>query len=840
MKKSKKYLEASVASSVRGYIASAKRKSSAKSKKNWYMDQANQILSSLKESAILNEEGEIASEPEARPERFSLPKKARPSWKDRANLKVSSLDKEISNLKKQIEKLRGAGTPDLEKEDQLQSLIKQKKRTLRAVKLGGKDWEQYLVNPDLAKKQKDKEEEKVKQSKKFFKGQNEEIVKFIDAYKPYADKIKDSQVFDQKIKKSIENIIFKYAGHSRTTTKEFKKISDWVENKFWPAVQKSGYDILDFIKNKSINWNNLNYENLPQDLKDEVSSTLKNLGSLKKDSPSNSWHKWEQLPKDLQSKVSKWFADNHEKVKVSFRAPEKTTERPVSKVKQQAAGIRTGISPFQQKEIPGGTKDATSLASKLNKAYPQDKTYGPPKYKGKEMVYKGSAITDLEGAHKKTAEKIVDTLFDDIIDEIQKRNPDKDVKDILSRYIDIENSLSDEGEDIGPLKNHFSKDELKILQDIAEKTDPERLAQVPEEGYSEFEKAIAPIIKKHYQEKGYETKGAEDAEESGYSSSGANTKELALTWSNMLKVPVADLDDKLSALRKEKPDVFASLESQALSVLKKSFPLAYDKEMKARELKNKHLNKDKNVKKMEPVYKAIDNFVSAINDPEQKQKAIKSFKKALQDKDLLKKIEQNSENPKELAKILSATTQTPSDVYDKDYYKNLSSLEKVSKFQKVPKKGEASKEQRRAAQRALEPRDLSPEEMERRKKMGARAALDSEIERFKKSQKQKSSVVKLGSKNSSEDEENKMASNESKKLNLKKVLESFDNSYELDSDTEENGWEKQEPAEKKDWMKDLSLSDLFKSKSNKKKSKKKDDDTKVVDLESVKDKKEEK
>ncbi len=826
MKNKKVKKEASVVADIKGYLAGSKEKAIRRSKKlPWYLNKANEIKHALKEELGFLFEDEEDSERL----RFSG-KKKKLSWREKAVAKFKDLKSQIKNLEVQVKKGRESGSLDLEPEQKLAALKRQKQTLINAVKKGGKDWEKYLIDPKGAEKIaiKDKDREAQKEKKQERSGSNEEIINAINNYKKYQIK-QNPGTYDEKVKGSIDSILDKYAGHAPTTSDEFSKISQWVEKKFWPA---SGFDIPAYIKKKSSNWQNLKFKDLAPELKTQVASAFQNLGA--KTEPSAAWQKWEQLPKDLQANISAWYDDNADKVKASFKSVSKTTPSPKMKAKQRKSG--TKISPFDSKEISGGTKSAPELAKKLNKQHPKDKPHSPPKYDASgKMLYPGTAMADLSNTYEKIGDQIIygeKGMFDDILDEIQKRNQNFDVRDLLKRYLEIEDKLDPQSDNIEPLKKAFSKDELKLLADIAEKTDPENLSDVPEKGYSEFEKVVAPIARKHYQAKGHALRDEE--EDDDYAASGANTKELKLVWSQMLKSPIDDVDEKLTNLKKKDPDSFKELEDRAIAMLKASFPGAYEKEMSARKDK---ADLEDGQTSHQISNKALDNLLSALKNPNHANDVIKAFKKAVDDKDKLQKIAQNVNNPVEIMKIISQKSDSSKDS-ESTYEKNISSFDKLEKDRHSTSKG--SKEQRRAAQRNVEPRDLSPEEIEHRKKMGKAAAFHSMVQRHKQGPK-KPNDAKVRSILNKNDGEKKMASNESKKFSLKRVLESFDNSYELDSEYDEESWESKEPAEKKDWMKDLSLKDLF-GKKSKKKSKKKDDgkSTAVVsldDLEDARDKK---
>lgn len=803
MKKNKKLKkEASIVADIKGYLGNSKEKANRKNGKlPWYLDKAKQIKHDLKESVrmIFEEESE-----EGGRLNFSNKKKNKSSWKEKALTKYRHLKDQIQNLEKRVAKGRKTGSLDMGPEKQLKSLKGQLSTLAKAVKKGGKDWERYMVDPNATEKSanRQKEKETSKEKKEPRTGSNEEILKAINNYLNLDTSKVSGQ--DEKVKNSIDNLLKTYAGKTKSSPQDFKKISDWVENKFWPA---SGYDIPSFVKKKSSNWQNLKLQNLPDELKSKVTDALSQLGS-KKD-PSDSWQKWEQLPKDLQGEISNWYADNADKVKTNFKSVQKTTPAPTMKAKRSKSGDLGRVGTFDKKEIPGGTKKIDNLASKLNKANPKDEPHTAPKRdpQGKKL-YPGTAATELGKGYEKVGDEVIygkHGLFDEIVDEIQKRNPNFKVHSILNRYLEIEDQLDPGSNDIEILKKKFSKDELKILSDIAAKTDPSQFSDVPDDGYSEFEKAIAPTVRGDFQRKGHELKGED--EEDVHSSSGANTKELKLVWSQMLKTPISDIDDKLTALKKNDPESFNELENRAMGMLQGTFPDAYKSEIAAREFKAKQ-NSQNNTKE-QITNKALDNLISSLKNPDHRDGVIRAFKRATDDKHKVSQIIQNANDPDAILQIIKTNKEEPKDDHD----------DVVSGLKRAEKRMASSSE----------PRNLSPEEIEKRKQMGAHAASISALNKSKKKKVQPntSKINAILQRRAEQDkEENKMASNESKKLSLKKVFEAFDNSYKLDPEFEEGSWESEAPVETKDWEKELSLSDMINGAKKKKPKKKAKSDEK--------------
>lgn len=844
MKKNKKIKEASVVADIKGYLAGSKEKAIRRSKKvPWYLEKANKIKHSLDEAALLKVLKEESPEDGGRLS-FSNKSKSKKDWKDRALQKYKDLKSQIKATQTKVEKGRSSGSLDLGPEKLLKSLNGQLKTLAKAVKKGGKDWERYMIDPDAAEKSfaRQKEKETSKEKKETHVGSNEEVLRAVNNYLNLNTTASPAQ--DKKVKSGIDNILKVYAGKTKSSPEEFKRVSNWVEKKLYPA---SGFDIPTFIKNKSSNWRNLKLKDLPDDIKTQVVDALRDLGS-KKD-PSDSWRKWEQLPGDLQTKISNWYDTNAPSVKTSFAPQTSNVEK--GKIAPKKRNVAGKIGIFAPKEIPGGTKHSKDLASKLNKSYPGDAPHTPPKFDGNgKKLYPGTAEAELANVYNKIGDEAIygkDGMFDEIVDEIQKRNPDIKVHSVLNRYLEIEDQLGSDASDIEILKKKFTKQELKVLADIAEKTNPESFEKLPPAGYSEIEKALYPAVKKSFEKKGHLTKQEDD--DSSYSSSGANTKELKLIWSNMLKSPIDDVDDKVSAMKKQNPEAFKSLEKQALDMLQKTFPKAYSEEQRFRSLKDAPITKksgkrDLKAHGIDPKMKhhvdseesqaanqAMNNVISAINNPQTSPKAfdkiVRDFKKATQDKDKLRRIVKNANDPSKVMQIISSED-TESDSAEQEYNDTMASLKRAEK--------------RMTSQGSNEPRNLSPEELKKRKEMGAHAASIAALDKTKKKKiKPNTSKINAILRRRSEDTEgNKMASNESKKMKLKNVFEGFENSYDLKSEPDEESWESEAPVEKKDWMKDLSLSDLFTPKKKKKAKKDEKLSNSVVDLGELEKKKKDK
>lgn len=138
--------------------------------------------------------------------------------------------------------------------------------------------------------------------------------------------------------------------------------------------------------------------------------------------------------------------------------------------------------------------------------------------------------------------------------------------------------------------------------------------------------------------------------------------------------------------------------------------------------------------------------------------------------------------------------------------RSLARAEKIVKPQHSPTRTEEpDKAKRREFQRSVnEPRSYSPEELEARREIGARAREIALSKKYRKQQRK--DLIKQSHKDYlKQQEKQKMAANES--TNLMKVLEGLlgDDDPNPSEDYDEKVWEKAKLARKKDFEKDLSL-----------------------------------
>jgi hypothetical protein len=108
----------------------------------------------------------------------------------------------------------------------------------------------------------------------------------------------------------------------------------------------------------------------------------------------------------------------------------------------------------------------------------------------------------LEGIYKKLGDRYIHSkegIFDTIVSKLQaERFPQLDLKKVLGKY--LKHSEGVDAENIDTIKNEFTGDEWKALNQLSALEDYEKLAETDPADLSEFERAISDMVTRYYKD----------------------------------------------------------------------------------------------------------------------------------------------------------------------------------------------------------------------------------------------------------------------------------------------------------------------------------------------------
>lgn len=445
--------------------------------------------------------------------------KARKASVDDPEVYFKQLKKQLRKAEQQASQNPWDSTPSMK----AKALRGQIERAKKAVEVGGKDWRKYMTDPKPKKPEPKKD-----------------------------PKYSLRQGGDDKLRDVVGALIHKYEEGSSPEIDQIK--------------QEKGKLLQGVIKRLKQFRGDLPVD---QDQHDKISSWIKNV-----------------LIGQHKGNLSSYLASKPEIAgKRHVGGARGGTKVRGSQSKRTAPGGPTQAATYRDEPMPGAEKDFGKLHKSLSKTPEHEQSpFAPPGGGYGPRKSFGSAGNILKKLYGQLATEYLygkGGAFDDLVSAVEKRHAGVDLSDALERYSQLaqQGDIDDPSDlDEREFQNQFSPEEAKALGELSKLADPQTHAAIRSNDFTEFEKALGPMLRDLYGQKGHQVKDETEEKEQERKELGFS-KAMRLSLSRRLGVPLQAVEATMSDLPGEERK---RVEQQALMDLKKISPGVFKAELAMR------------------------------------------------------------------------------------------------------------------------------------------------------------------------------------------------------------------------------------------------------------------